>query len=453
MNSELTEEDWTVLQEILDQGDSIRLHQYLEDWNFDDIALAVSRMDEEHRRRFLSALEPEEAAELLECMSNTQAVSLVGELEAEAAATIVHEMKSSIQADVIGELPQEQAEAILDNLEPAEADSLRQLSQYEDNEAGGLMITEYLAYPNQWTVQQVVEDLRGNADQYRDMQVQYAFVTDQQGQLAGVLRLRDLLLASGNLPIRSLMIANPLTVTDHTSLDDLRQFFDDHDFIGVPVLTESRELIGLVTREAVEEALAEKYEDDYRKSQGLVQEELRSMPLWLRSRRRLAWLSINILLNLFAASVIAMYQNILQQVIALAVFLPIISDMSGCTGNQAVAVSMRELSLGLVRPSELLRVFWKEASVGLINGTLLGLLIAVLAVVYQQNIWLGLVVGTALALNSMIAVVLGGMLPLAMKRINMDPALASGPILTTVTDMCGFFIVLSLASFALDYLV
>lgn len=453
MESQITASDWEQLQNILDEGDAEKLRQFLAPWGFDDTALAISRMDEEHRRLFLSAIDAEEAAELLECMSNTQAVSLVSELDAEAAASIVHQMQSDIQADVIGELSDRQAEAILEVLEPAEADSLRQLALYSDDEAGGLMITEFLSYPADLTVQQVVDDLRSNADQYRDFLVQYAFVVDPTSGLKGVLRLRDLLLASGNSPIRRLMIPNPLTVNDHTSLDDLRQFFDDHDFIGVPVVTDTQQLIGLVTREAVEEALAEKYEDDYRKSQGLVQEELRSMPLWLRSRRRLAWLSINIVLNLFAASVIAMYQGILQQVIALAVFLPIISDMSGCTGNQAVAVSMRELSLGLVRPSELMRVFFKEAAVGLINGTVLGLLVAVLAVVYQKNVWLGLVVGTALALNSLIAVVLGGMLPLAMKRINMDPALASGPILTTVTDMCGFFIVLSLAALALPYLV
>lgn len=453
MNSKITEADWEQLQEILDRSDSLSLRSYIADWSFEDMALAVSRMDEDHRRLFLETLEPDAAAELLECMSNAQAVSLVRQLEAESAATIVHEMNSDVQADVIGELTDQQAEAILENLEPEEATHLRQLSSYEDDEAGGLMITELLSYQRDWNVQQVIDDLRSNSDEYRDMQVQYAFVVDAENQLQGVLRLRDLLLAESQTRIASLMIANPLSVLDTTSLDELRQFFDDHDFLGVPVVGQSNDLLGLVTRDAVESALAERYEDDYRKSQGLVQEELRSMPLWLRSRRRLAWLSINILLNLFAAAVIAMYQDTLQQVIALAVFLPIISDMSGCTGNQAVAVSMRELSLGLVRPSELGRVFLKEASVGVINGTLLGLLIAVLAVVYKQNVWLGAVVGSALAFNSLIAVVLGGILPLAMKRMNMDPALASGPILTTVTDMCGFFIVLSLASLALPYLV
>ncbi len=177
------------------------------------------------------------------------------------------------------------------------------------------------------------------------------------------------------------------------------------------------------------------------------------MPLYLRSRRRLSWLSINILLNVIAASLIALYQDTLARVIALAVFLPIISDMSGCSGSQAVAVSIRELTLGLVRPTELVRVLFKEMALGLVNGLALGILISAVAILWKGNPWLGLVVGGALMVNTIVAVCLGGLIPLVLKRFNMDPALASGPILTTVTDMCGFFLVLSMATFLLPMLV
>jgi magnesium transporter len=156
------------------------------------------------------------------------------------------------------------------------------------------------------------------------------------------------------------------------------------------------------------------------------------------------------LLNIIAASVIAFYQDTLSTVIALAVFLPIISDMSGCTGNQAVAVSMRELSLGTVRPSEVLRVWWQEVSVGLINGMVLGILIGVAAFLWKANLYFGLVVGSALAINTLIAVSIGGTIPLILKKMKIDPALASGPILTTITDMVGFFLTLSFATIALN---
>jgi magnesium transporter len=176
------------------------------------------------------------------------------------------------------------------------------------------------------------------------------------------------------------------------------------------------------------------------------------MPVLLRSRRRLSWLSVNIFLNLIAASVIAFYQETLSAVIALAVFLPIISDMSGCTGNQAIAVSMRELSLGIVKPGEAFRVWFQEIRVGLINGLVLGILIGITAFIWKGNIYLGLVVGGALAVNSLVAVSIGGTLPLILKRMKVDPALASGPILTTITDMIGFFLALGFATIALSKL-
>ena len=172
----------------------------------------------------------------------------------------------------------------------------------------------------------------------------------------------------------------------------------------------------------------------------------------VRSRRRLAWLSANIILNIIAASVISAYEETLAAVIAIAVFLPMVSDMSGCSGNQAVAVTMRELALGLARPSDALRVWRKEVVVGLINGVALGLLIGLVAWVWKGNPYLGLVIGIALALNTLIAVSIGGVVPLLLKRFGQDPAVASGPLLTTVTDMAGFFLVLSLATVFLPLL-
>ena len=173
------------------------------------------------------------------------------------------------------------------------------------------------------------------------------------------------------------------------------------------------------------------------------------MPLTLRSRRRLSWLSLNIVLNLMAASIIMLHEETIAAVIALAVFLPIISDMSGCSGNQAVAVSMRELTLGVTRPRDIFRVLFKECSLGIVNGIVLGIIIGLVAFVYEGDWMFSFVVGAALAANTLVAVCIGGAVPLLLKGLKTDPALASGPILTTVTDMCGFLIVLTLASVAL----
>lgn len=418
-----------------------------------DVARVVSRLDEDAQSHLLTTLPPDEAADVLEAMPDVQAAELIEQLDSTQAAAIVREMASDEQADLLGDIEQDHAEAILAELSPAEADRLRYLGQYADDVAGGLMVTEVLAYPGTMTVAELLNDLRKNVEEYRDYEVQYVFVTDSAGKVIGVLRLRDVLLAQADQVITALAISDPITVTDQTSLEDLSRIFDAHSFLGLPVVDDNGVLLGLIRRSAVEEALGDRSDDDYRKSLGIVKEELRTMPVWTRSRRRLAWLSVNILLNVIAASVIAVYQDTLRQVIALAVFLPIISDMSGCSGNQAVAVSMRELALGLVRPSEVFRVLLQEVVVGLINGLALGLLIAAVAVLWKGNPFLGIVVGAAMALNTIIAVCLGGTLPLLLKRLKMDPALASGPILTTVTDMCGFFIILNFATLLLPRLI
>lgn len=442
-----------------------RLEKSLEDENAPDVvallanmpsrdsSLLVDRLSETERENLISLLPAESAAELLGGMVDTQAIDILDGIDPGKAADIMEELASDAAADLLGDLEEDEAEAILQNMQPEEAAYARGLLAYDEDTAGGLMKTEYLAYPMRSKVGDIVEDLRKNAATYSDFDVQYAYLVDGSNHLKGVLRLRDLLLSSDSTPVSNIMISDPASVHHSLSQDELAKQFSQKQYIGMPVVDDENRLLGIVLRRSVRAASAEAITEDFLKVSGLGgREELRSMPLFLRSRRRLSWLSINILLNVLAASVIAVYQETLAQVIALAVFLPIISDMSGCSGSQAVAVSIRELTLGLVRPTEMVRVLFKELALGLINGLALGLLIAAVAFLWKGNPWLGLVVGGALMFNTVVAVCLGGLIPLVLKRFKMDPALASGPILTTVTDMCGFFLVLSLATYMLPHL-
>jgi len=443
---------WDELAQLAEDGSSEALQAYLHELPASDVALALSRMTEEEQSNVVTTLPPEEAAHLVEQLPDVQAIELIEHLQPQTAAAILEQLPSDEQADLIAELPDREAAAILDEMDPAQAADARKLSQYDDEVAGGLMVTEFLEYGEDITVANVIEDMREHADEYRDYDVQYAYVCDADKRLTGVLRLRDLLLARRGEPIADLMIRDPRSVQDQTTLDELFDFFESHHFLGVPVVNGTGRLLGIVQRKAVDEARSERHDSDFLKTQGIISEEIRTMPLLRRSRRRLAWLSVNIVLNVIAASVIAIFQDTLAAVIALAVFLPIISDMSGCSGNQAVAVSLRELSLGLVRSEELMRVWMKEIAVGLINGIALALLIGIVAWLWQGNVYLGLVVGVALCLNTIVAVSIGGVVPLVLKRLSVDPAIASGPILTTVTDMCGFFLVLGIATLMLSQL-
>jgi magnesium transporter len=445
--------NWTTLEALINLNDRPQLDSFLEDLSTIDLARAVSRLDKDDQIHLLEIIGYEKSADLISKISDIGVPNIVAQLPQTQAVSIVEEMPSDRQADVMKKLNEEHAESILQDMGYVSAQKIRQLMSYPENTAGSLMITEYLSYDAHRLVKEVLDDLREHGEQYSDYDIQYAYVVDDTDKLVGVLRLRDLLMAPKHQQLNEVMVKDPVSVNVHTSLRDLRDFFRQYAFLGVPVVDDTGNLVGVIRSASVREAANKRNNQLFLKFAGIVGgEEFRSMPLFKRSSRRLSWLSINIVLNIIAASVIALYQDTLEKAIVLAVFLPIISDMSGCSGNQAVAVSIRELTLGLVRPRELIRVLSKESAIGIVNGIVLGVLLGGAALLWKGNPYLGLVVGVSLAANTFVAVSFGGLVPLILRGMRTDPALASGPLLTTITDMCGFFFVLSFASVMLPRL-
>jgi magnesium transporter len=416
-----------------------------------DALRELSNLSAEQRDSVLVVLPPASAAELIDEAPNELAAELIERLDAAQAAPIIEALDSDVQADVIGELSQADADAILANMEPSEAADVRRLAEYATDTAGGLMVAETFTFAETDTVGSVLRRIVSDDEDFERCRGHHPYVVNDVGQPVGVVSLRALLTSRRNAPLTEVM-TTPLTVLVNLAIDDLQDLFGKHDFLGLPVIELDGRLVGVVSRGAVDEAALGRATADNLKQQGVIGDEVRSMPMKLRARRRLAWLSANIVLNIMAASVISAYEETLAAVIAIAVFLPMVSDMSGCSGNQAVAVTMRELALGLARPSDALRIWRKEVIVGLINGVALGTLIGLVAWAWKGNAYLGLVIGVALAVNTLIAVSIGGVIPLALKRFGQDPAVASGPLLTTITDMAGFFLVLSLATILLPKL-
>ncbi|MGP6089399.1 magnesium transporter [Antarctobacter jejuensis] len=404
-------------------------------------------------RDLLMSLVPVEmAADLVVEAPIEAACELVSDMETDRAAEVLDSLNSDLQADIVGELAPDLKDALLARLHPDDAADVRRLAEYPDDTAGGLMAAEAFTFAASATVGSVLRGIVSDDTDFERYRGQHPYVIDDEGRPVGVVSLRGLLTSKRNDTLSSIMVP-PVTVVADTSLDALEDLFDQYNFFGLPVVEADGRLVGVVSRTAVHEAALARSQSESLKRQGVVGDELRSMPTWLRSRRRLAWLSANIVLNILAASVISAYEETLAAVIAIAVFLPMVSDMSGCSGNQAVGVTMRELALGIVRPRDALRVWRKEAVVGVINGIALGLLIGLVAWVWKGNPWLGLVIGSALAANTLLAVSIGGVVPLLLKRFGQDPAAASGPLLTTITDMAGFFLVLSMASLMMPLLL
>ncbi|MGH1457684.1 MAG: magnesium transporter [Paracoccaceae bacterium] len=433
-------------------GDAARLDAFFSKLSLSEALRELLQLAPDERRIVLTLISPEIAADLVEEAPHEVGADLMEHLETDRAVEIMEELDSDVQADLIGDMEPEEAEAILGQMDAEDAADVRRLSEYDDETAGGLMMSEVFECADTMTVSDVIKVLAKDDDDVDRYRGQHPYIINSEGKLVGVVSLRGLL-ATKRSALLTTFMADPMTVQADTALSDLEDIFDKYDFLGVPVVDSDGRLLGVVSRDAVSQALLERQESENLKLQGVVGDELRSMPTWLRSRRRLAWLSANIVLNMIAASVISAYEETLLAVIAIAVFLPMVSDMSGCSGNQAVGVTMRELSLGLVRPKDAFKVWVKEISVGVINGIALGILIGIVAWIWKGSPALGLVIGAALALNTMLAVSIGGVVPLLLKRIGQDPAVASGPLLTTVTDMAGFFFVLSLATLMMPWLV
>jgi magnesium transporter len=438
------------LQHAVDTSDSHQIAEIIDSISIHEALRYASKMEPVDRDLLVTMLEPETAAELIEEAPAELAVAMVQDLNSGVAAKIMEELHTDTQADIVQELKLEDSEAILQAMDAEVAAGVRKLVQYEPDTAGGLMELSVFSFLVGETVGAVFKRLLHD-EGFERHRGQHPYIVDESGKLVGVVSLRDILRSKRSVALKDIM-NEPISVRTETTQDELVELFDENPFLGIPVVDEMGILIGAVSRIELAEAALERagHESLSRQRTG---DELRSMPTLLRSKRRLLWLSSNIVLNIIAASVISAYEETLAAVIAIAVFLPMVSDMSGCSGNQAVGVSMRELSLGLTRPADLFHVLRKELGVGVLNGIALGILIGIVAWVWKDNAYLGLVIGLALSLNTLVAVSIGGTVPLILKGAGIDPAVAAGPLLTTVTDMAGFFLVLSLATLFMPQLL
>jgi len=422
----------------------------------EDTAYTVSHISEDERTAMLSALsehDPDLAADLLSHFVDEHAADMIEQLEPEEAAAIVDEMDSDEQVDVLAEMDADDAEAILQEMDPEEALDTRERMRHEEDTAGGLMITEYLVFRNDKTVSEVTRELHENAETYGEYEVRYLYVIDTQDRLVGTVPLRSLLIVPGSRLVSDLKILDPVKVDVQTHLDDLEGLFERVDYSAVPVTDTDGKLLGIVQRAAVEEAVGERETETFLKFGGIIGgEELRSMSIASRTLRRLAFLLPIMVLLALSALVITRFEETVKELPILAAFLPLVAGLCGSGGNQAVAVSIRELSLGLIGPGDFFRVLRKELAVAALIGFGLGIMLFLLVLLWKHNIHLALILGIAIPLVMIVSKSIGGTVPVLLRKIGLDPAMASGPIVTTIVDIVGFFTVLILASMMLDKL-
>lgn len=446
-NVSVTTTPWDELAQLIDSDNAQAVETFVYLMPPGEVPYNISRLDLERRSKLFGMVKPEVAAEFLDHFADELAADVIESLPPETAADIVEELPSDDAADVLAEIEPAEAEAIIEQMEPEEAADARALVSFEYDTAGGVMETEYLAYHRSKTVGDVINDLRANQEKYAEYDARYLYIMDDVEKLVGVIRLRTMILAAGTNKLENLVKGQPVKVRADTPVEDLEDIFDRHTFTAIPVVDAYDRLIGVVQEAAVEEALGEFAEDALLKAQGIIAgEEFRTMPIGSRTLRRMAFLLPSAGLLLVSISVIALYEeSILSKLPSLAKFLPLVAGLCGCAGNQAVAVSLRELALGLVKPADIGRVIGKEILVGLLNGLVLGLVLFGVSWVWTDELMFGVAVGGAVLIGNGFAAVIGGLLPLFLRGAGIDPAMGSGPLLTTMVDFISFFLTLTLA--------
>lgn len=370
-------------------------------------------------------------------------------LDPARAGAILANVPSDERADLLQALSESAREAIRTHLPSPERTDADRLLRYEPDVAGGLMETEFLAYPAHASVRDAIRDLRANQQRYAAINVQYVYLRDNSGRLVGVAPIRDLMLSPEDAALSTLVKRAPATLLDTQPLAEVAAAFEQHSFVALPVVNSSGVMLGVVSRADATEGEQEAAEDDYRVSQGIVGgEELRSMPVGVRVRRRGAWLGVNLVMCLGGAAVIAAHQGTIAKVVVVAAVLPVISATSGNAAMQAAAVSIREMTLGVIDQGAWRRVLLHELALAALLAVPLGAAVALLAALWGAGWTIGAAIGVAMAINAVIAVGVGAVCPLALRRFGIDPALASGPVSTTLADVCGFALTLTLVTLA-----
>ncbi len=412
------------------------------------IAQALEQEEGEHEAlETLRALSPEDAGEVLRHMDEQRSSQLLASLRQRRAAEILGEMVPDSAADLMEDLSDTEQAELFERMEAADADTLRQLIAYEPDTAGGLMSPEVAALPVQLTVEEAIATLRRKVEEAE--MIYYAYVVDDGHRLLGVLTMRDLIVNDPDTPINEIMIEDVLTVPPEMDAEEVAHLFNRYNFLALPVVDERQRLLGIVTVDDVIASIREEETEDMQRLVGIASED-RVFDPWHQSlRRRQPWLLINLVTAFAAAVVVQVFEGTIAQITALAVLMPVIAGQGGNAGSQTVTVVVRGMALGELTTGHGRRVLGKELALGAINGAIIGALVAIVASVWQGDPALGLVVAASMVLTLVTAGVAGAVVPLGLRMLGADPALASTVVLTTVTDIFGFLYLLGLGTLLL----
>ncbi|TMW70387.1 magnesium transporter [Alteribacter natronophilus] len=408
-------------------------------------------LDEAQREKVYEYLSPEEFAEIFQELELEEQKDVIEELDQNYATNMFGEMSTDDVADFLGEVPEAKVKTVLEGLEADDAKDIRELLSYEEETAGAIMTKEFMNIPAEAALRDVIELLRKEGPDAET--IYYLYVVNAKQELAGVVSLRDLITADPNKKVEDVMSTRVVSVNTGDDQEDVAKLFKKYDFLAVPVVTNNNTLVGIITVDDIIDVIEEEATEDigeFVASRGATDVNITS---FTAAKKRSPWIVMLMFFGLITAGVIGTFEETLEQIVVLAAFIPLIMDSAGNTGTQSLAVMVRSLATGSFEKKGMLNTVKREFGTGLYLGVFCAItLMVVIPFIYDWNFMLAGVVGVSLFITLSIATIIGAVVPVIINKMKLDPAIASGPFITTINDILGLMIYFSIATALIQYL-
>ncbi|MFQ5900491.1 MAG: magnesium transporter [Thermodesulfobacteriota bacterium] len=438
------------LKGLLEKRDIKAVRVFLSSLHAADIAELLTFLEgREKVGTFLNLTTDVASKVILETDDSTREY-LIASLSKGKLTEIVDEMDTDDATDIIGELPEEEAKIVLEGIDREESEAVQKLLKHEEDTAGGLMQTELVAIKEDATLMEAIDGIRAISEKMPN--IHNVFVVAEDNRLVGILPIRKLILNKPKVKVKEIMDHKCVRVRVDLDQEEVARVFQKYNVVSLPVVDFHDRLVGRITIDDVVDVIEEEVFEDFYRMAGLREDDRVFSPTFLSVRKRLPWLFFNLLTAMLAASVVGFFQETIHTVVALAVLMPIVAGMGGNAGTQTLTVIVRGIALGELTFDNARKAFFKEVMVGILNGVAIGTAIAILAYIWKGNFILGLVIGLAMVINMFVAGLTGTIIPLTLRWLKIDPALAAGVFVTTFTDLFGFLSFLGLATLFLRFL-
>ncbi len=448
--TKLTDDLIDLVLELADEGRQRDIKRILLKLSNEDIAGLISDMTPRDKVTIFNLLDPETAGEVLDDVDPVSLKQLLERLHSDVLARILDTMPPDEAADAIAEAEDEDQTEILDLMEIKRAAAVRKILKYEEDTAGGIMLPHFVSVNANMTADQAIAHIRRSEI---EEDIFYVYVVDDNDILVGIVPLRSLITASPTTHVREFMDQEVHTVRVTDDQEQVARVSMKYDLVAVPVVDDSGKLVGRILYDDIVDVVQEEATEDIYKLAGTTNEELYSNSSFRIARIRLPWLLITILGSLASGFIIHLFRFTIHQAIALASFIPVITATGGNSGLQSITVVVRGLATGHLSPRVIGRTIVREIKTALLIALAMAVLMALVARVWNGSIWLGIIVGASMFLAITMTTTLGVLIPLFFRSIKIDPAVASGPLVTMLNDIIGLLIYLSLATTFLSRLV